>query len=100
MPYFIFNKYSLNGNNQHLWDLKILLNEEKEVINISAINQNLQIYQTDFFYEDFLRCTIFRNFNNISKIYAKLEQLKIRNECVIKINNNTGKLEITFHINK
>ena len=29
-PYFIFDKYSLNGNNQPLWDLKILFNEEKE----------------------------------------------------------------------
>ena len=100
MPYFIFNKYSLNGNNQHLWDLKILFIEEKEVINISAINQNLQLYQTDFLFEDFLKCKIFRNFNDIREIYRKLEQLKARNEYVIKINNNTEKLEITFHINQ
>ena len=100
IPYFIFNKYSLNGNNQHLWDLKILFIEEKEVINISAINQNLQLYQTDFLFEDFLKCKIFRNFNDIREIYRKLEQLKARNEYVIKINNNTEKLEITFHINQ
>ena len=30
MPYFIFDKYNLNGNIQPLWDLKILFNEEKE----------------------------------------------------------------------
>ena len=98
MPYFIFNKNNLDGNNQHLWDLKILLNEEK--INISAINQNLQIYQTDFYYEDFLKCKIFRNFNNIEEIHKKLEKLIERNEYAIKINNNTEKLEIIFHINK
>ena len=32
MPYFILDKYSLNGNNQPLWDLEISFNEEKEVI--------------------------------------------------------------------
>ncbi len=100
MPYFIFNKYSLNGNNQDYWDLKILFNEEKEVINISAINQNLLLYQTDFLFEDFLRCKIFRNFNNLREIYRKLEQLKERNEYIISINENTEKLEITFHINE
>ena len=100
MPYFILNQYSLNRNNQPLWDLQILINEEKEVINISAINQNLQLYQTDFLYEDFLKCKIFRNFNNLREIYRKLEQLKERNEFVIAINNNTEKLEITFHINQ
>ena len=69
MPYFIFNKNSLNINNQNLWDLKILFNEEKEVINISAINQNLQLFQTDFLFEDFLKCKIFRNFNTLRKIF-------------------------------
>lgn len=100
MPYFILDKYSLNGNNQPLWDLKILFNEKKEVINISAINENIQLYQTDFEYEDFLKCKIFRNSNNLREIYRKLMQLKERNEYVITINNNTEKLEITFHINQ
>jgi len=100
MPYFIFDECSLNGNNQDYWDLKILFNEEKEVINISAINQNLLLYQTDFLFEDFLRCKIFRNFNNLREIYRKLEQLKERNEYIISINENTEKLEITFHINE
>lgn len=100
MPYFIFNTNSLNTNNQHLWDLKILINDEKEVINISAINQNLQLYQTDFLFEDFLKCKIFRNFNNLREIYNKIQQLIERKNYNIKINNNTEKLEITFHINQ
>ena len=100
IPYFIFNQYSLNRNNQQLWDLKILFNEKKEEINISAINQNLQLYQTVFLYEDFLKCKIFRNFQNLEEIYQKLEHLKERNAFEISINNNTEKLEITFHINQ
>ena len=100
MPYFIFNKDSLNQNNQQLWDLKILFNEVKGEINISAINQNLQLYQTDFLFEDFLKCKIFRNFQNLEEIYQKLEHLKERNAFEISINNNTEKLEITFHINQ
>ena len=101
-PYFIFHEQYLNENNQNqnLWDIQILFNEEKEIINISVINQNLQLYQTDFYYEDFLRCKIFRNFNNLEEIYNKLQQLKTNNEYEIKINDNTEKLEITFHINK
>ena len=100
MPYFIFDTNSLNVNNQHVLDLKILFNEEKEVINISAVNQNLQLYQTDFYFDDFLKSRIFRNFNNLGEIYSKLQQLKERNEYMIEINNNTEKLEITFHINQ
>ena len=100
MPYFIFNQNSLNVNNQHLLDLKILFNEEKEVINISAVNQKLQLYQTDFYYYDFLKCRIFRNVNSLGEIYSKLQQLKERNEYMIEINRNTEKLEITFHINQ
>ena len=103
MPYFIFNKNSLNinnQNNQNLWDLKILFNEEKEVINISAINQNLELYQTDFWYEDFSRLKIFRNFNNLEEIYRRLEHLKEYNGFEISINNNTEKLEIKFHLNQ
>ena len=100
MPYFIFNQNSLNINNQHLWDLKIFFDEEKEVINIAAINENLQLYQTDFLLDDFLKCKIFRNFNSIREIYNKLQQLKERNEYLIAINYNTEKLQIVFHINQ
>ena len=78
MPYFIFDTNSLNVNNQHVLDLKILFNEEKEVINISAVNQNLQLYQTDFYFDDFLKSRIFRNFNDLGEIYSKLQQLKER----------------------
>ena len=101
-PYFIFHEQYLNENNQNknLWDIQILFNKEKDIINISVINQNLQLYQTDFYYEDFLRCKIFRNFNNLEEIYNKLQQLKKNNEYVFKINDNTEKLEITFILKK
>ena len=102
-PYFIFNECDLNLNNQNqnLWNIQILFDEEKEeIINISAINQNLQLYQTDFYYEDFLRCKIFRNYNNLKEIFNKLQQFKNNNNFDININENTEKLEITFHINQ
>ena len=42
-PYFIFHEQYLNENNQNqnLWDIQILFNKEKEIFNISVINQNL-----------------------------------------------------------
>ena len=54
MPYFIFNELSLLNNNiNDIWKVNILIDEEKEVINIHAVNENLQIWQTDYDYEDF-----------------------------------------------
>ena len=51
MPYFIFNESNLFNNNiNDIWKVNILINEEKEVINIHAVNQNLQIWQTDYDY--------------------------------------------------
>jgi len=99
MPYFIFHK-NLIQNNHIFWDLNILFDDDKEVINISVVNQELNLYQTDFYYEDFLKCKIFRNYNSLREIYDKLQEIKNRNEYFITINNNTEKLEITFSINQ
>ena len=35
MPYLIFDESSLILNNQNIWDIRILINEVKEIINIS-----------------------------------------------------------------
>ena len=100
MPYLIFDESSLILNNQNIWDIRILINEEKEIINISVVNQNLQIYQKDFFYEDFLKCRIFRNYNSLRDIYDKLQEKINANEYYLNINKNTEKLEIYFPINQ
>ena len=100
IPYFIFNKLSLKQNNQNNWDIRLLINEEKEIINISATNQNLQIYQTDFFYGDFLKCKIFKNYNTLRDIFIKLQGIIDQNKYFIRINKNTEKLEIYFLINQ
>ena len=99
IPYLVFHSPSLITNNLELWNIKLLINEEKEVINLSAVNQRLQIYQTDYFYEDFLRCQIFRNYNSIREIYERLNSMIERHEYIININPNTEKLEIYFRIN-
>ena len=99
LPYLVFNRLSLLQNDIDNWDIKILLDEEKEIINIYAVNQNLQIYQTDYFCEDFLKCKIFRNYDNLRDIYDKLRQKIENNEYSININHNTEKLEIYFEIN-
>ena len=99
LPYLIFNRLSLLPNVFDNWDIKILINEEREIINIYAVNQNLQIYQTDYYYEDFLKCKIFRNYDNLRDIYDKLKQKIDNNEYIININRNTQKLEIYFEIN-
>ena len=99
IPYFVFHSPSLLTNNLELWNIKLLINEEKEVINLAAVNQRLQIYQTDYFYEDFLKCQIFRNYNNLSDIYRRLNTMIERHEYFININPNTEKLEIYFRIN-
>ena len=44
IPYFVFHSPSLLTNNLELWNIKLLINEEKEVINLAAVNQRLQIY--------------------------------------------------------
>ena len=101
MPYFIFNESNLLDNNLNdVWKVNILIDEEKDVINIHAVNQKLQIYQTDYFYEDFLKCRIFRNYDNLRDIYERLKQIIERNEYIININNNTEKLELYFRINQ
>lgn len=74
IPYFVFHSPSLLTNDLDLWNIKLLINEEKEVINLAAVNQWLQIYQTDYFYEDFLKCQIFRNFDSLRDIYTTLMQ--------------------------
>ena len=99
IPYFIFHSPNLLQNDMDLWNIKLLINEEKEVINLAAVNQRLQIYQTDYFYEDFLKCTIFRSYNNLRDIYQKLNTMIARHEYIININPNTEKLEIYFRIN-
>ena len=100
MPYFIFNQSSLIPNNQNMWNIEILFNEEKEIINISVVSENLQIYQSDFYYEDFLKCRLFRNYNSLNDIYIRLRQLIERNEYDIQINKNTEKLEILVSFNQ
>ena len=99
IPYFVFHSPSLLTNDLELWNIQLLINEEKEVINLAAVNQRLQIYQTDYFYEDFLKCQIFRNYNNLSDIYRRLNTMIERHEYFININPNTEKLEIYFRIN-
>lgn len=100
MPYFIFNQSSLIPNNQNMWNIEILFSEEKEIINISVVSENLQIYQSDFYYEDFLKCRLFRNYNSLNDIYIRLRQLIERNEYDIQINKNTEKLEILVSFNQ
>ena len=99
LPYIIFNRLSSEQNFIDNWDIDILFNEEKEIINIYAVNQNLQIYQTDYYYEDFLKCRIFRNYDSLRDIYDILRQKIENNEYIININHNTQKLEIYFKIN-
>ena len=99
IPYFVFHSPSLLTNDLDLWNIKLLINEEKEVINLAAVNQWLQIYQTDYFYEDFLKCQIFRNFDSLRDIYTTLNAKIERHEYIININPNTEKLEIYFRIN-
>ena len=99
IPYFIFNKRNLDRINPNHWNIKILIDEDREIINIMGVNQLLQIYQTDFFYDDFMKCRIFRNYNNLREIYERLNQIIERNEFIVNINDNTEKLEITFNIN-
>jgi len=98
MPYFIFHSKFLEFN-QELWDIKILFDEKKEIINIAAVNQRLQIYQTDYFYEDFLKNKIFRDYNSLRDIYDKLNSMIAREEYFTYINPNTEKLELYFRIN-
>ena len=98
MPYFIFHSKFLEFN-QELWDIKILFHEKKEIINIAAVNQRLQIYQTDYFYEDFLKNKIFRDYNSLRDIYDKLNSMIAREEYFTYINPNTEKLELYFRIN-
>ena len=100
MPYFIFNNSNLIQINVDMWNIKVLFNEEKEVINICAVNDTLQIYQTDYIYEDFLKCRIFRDYDNLNDIYEKLRQIIERNEYRININKNTEKLELLIRINE
>ena len=71
----------------------------KEIINIAAVNQRLQIYQTDYFYEDFLKNKIFRDYNSLRDIYDKLNSMIAREEYFTYINPNTEKLELYFRIN-
>ena len=99
IPYFIFDRPRLEQNNQILWDLQIRYIEDKDIINISALNENLNFYQTDFKLTDFLLCRIFRDYDNLENIYDKLQELKDNNEYEININPNTEKLELLFHIN-
>ena len=98
LPYFVLHSPNLH-NNRELWDVNIIINEEKEVINIAVVNQKFQMYQTDYFYEDFLKCTIFRNYNSLKDIYERLKSMIERNEYIINVNPNTEKLEIYFRIN-
>ena len=98
-PYFIFNKRNLNRIIPNHWNIKILIDEDREIINIMGVNHLLQIYQTDFFYEDFMKCRIFRSYNDLREIYERLNQIIERNEYILNINDNTEKLEITFNIN-
>ena len=98
IPYFIFHSKFLEFN-QELWDIKILFHEKKEIINIAAVNQRLQIYQTDYFYEDFLKNKIFRDYNSLRDIYDKLNSMIAREEYFTYINPNTEKLEFYFRIN-
>ena len=44
MLYFIFNKNDLIQNDYFLWDLNKLFDNEREVINISVVNQDLLLY--------------------------------------------------------
>ena len=98
-PYFIFNKRNLNRIYPNHWNIKILIDEDREIIKIMGVNHLLQIYQTDFFYEDFMKCRIFRSYNDLREIYERLNQIIERNEYILNINDNTEKLEITFNIN-
>ena len=99
IPYFVFNQQNLGVNNRTLWEINIEYNNVNRSITISAINEKLQLYQTDFIYEDFLLCKIFRNFNNLEEICRKLNELKDRNRYRLRINPNTEKLEMIFNIN-
>ena len=99
IPYFVFNQQNLGINNRPLWKITIEYIEVYDKISISVVNEKLQIYQTDFTYDDFSKCRIFRNFNDLEEIYIKLNELKNRNRYRLKINPNTEKLEMIFNIN-
>ena len=64
IPYFVFNQQNLGINNSPLWKITIEYIEVYDKISISVVNEKLQIYQTDFTYDDFSKCRIFRNFKN------------------------------------
>ena len=83
--------------------MNLLQHYQKEFFINNNIEDDLPYFvlhsPTDYFYEDFLKCTIFRNYNSLKDIYERLKSMIERNEYIINVNPNTEKLEIYFRIN-